>query len=62
MTAASYIFYGIFVIPLLGFLIWLLRQDKRKGWIGLVALAITVIGALLWMYKNNFFEPWTKVN
>ncbi len=56
MTAASLIFYGIFVIPLLGFLIWLLRQDKRKGWIGLIVLAVTVVAALLWMGKNGFFK------
>lgn len=56
MSAASLIFWGIFVLPLLGFLIWVLRQDKRKGWIGLVALAVTVIAAILWMYKNNFFS------
>ena len=55
MSAASLIFWGIFVLPLLGFLIWVLRQDKRKGWIGLVALAVTVIAAILWMYKNGFF-------
>jgi len=55
MSAASLIFWGIFVIPLLGFLIWVMRQDKRKGWIGLLVLAVTVIAAVLWMYKNNFF-------
>ncbi len=56
MSAASLIFWTIFVVPLIGFLIWVLRQDKRKGWIGLIALAITVIAAILWMYKNNFFS------
>ena len=55
MSAPSIIFYAIFVIPLLAFLIWLLKQDKRKGWIGLIALAVTVVGALLWMAKNGFF-------
>ncbi len=55
MSAPSLIFYGIFVIPLIAFLIWVLRQDKRKGWIGLIVLAITVVGAIAWMYKNNFF-------
>ena len=58
MSAPSIIFYAIFVIPLLAFLIWLLKQDKRKGWVGLIVLAVTVIGAILWMYKNNFFEKW----
>jgi hypothetical protein len=55
MSAPSLIFYGIFVLPLIVFLVWLLKQDKRKGWIGLIALAVTLIAAILWMYKNNFF-------
>jgi hypothetical protein len=55
MSAPSLIFWAIFVLPLLAFLIWVLRQDKRKGSIGLVVLATTVIGAILWMYKNGFF-------
>jgi len=56
MSAPSLIFWAIFVLPLIAFLIWLLKQDKRKGWIGLIVLAVTVIGAVLWMYKNNFFD------
>lgn len=58
MSAPSLIFWGIFVLPLIAFLIWVLRQDKRKGWIGLIVLAVTLVAAILWMYKNNFFEKW----
>jgi hypothetical protein len=46
MTAPSLIFWGIFVLPLIAFLIWLVRQDKKQGWIGLIVLAFIIIGAI----------------
>ena len=53
MSAPSLIFWAIFVLPLVAFLIWILRQDKRKGWIGLIVLAITVIGGIVYMYVKT---------
>ncbi|WP_299498069.1 hypothetical protein [Mucilaginibacter sp.] len=53
MTAPSLIFWIIFVLPLVAFLIWLIRQDKRSGWIGLIVLAITVIGAIVYTVIKN---------
>ncbi|MDB5147723.1 MAG: hypothetical protein JWQ57_1743 [Mucilaginibacter sp.] len=53
MNASGYIFYAIFVIPLIAFLVWLIRQDKRKGKIGLVVLAAMVIGVLIYVYLNR---------
>jgi hypothetical protein len=53
MTAPSLIFWIIFVLPLVVFLIWLMRQDKRSGWIGLIVLAVTVIGGIIWMYLKT---------
>ncbi len=50
MSFPSIIFYVVFLIPLTIFLIWLMRQDKRKGVIGLVVLGIIVIGGLAYMY------------
>jgi hypothetical protein len=35
------------------FLVWLMRQDKRKGWIGLVVLAFIVIGGIVYMYLKT---------
>jgi cytochrome c1 len=49
----SLIFWSVFVLPLVAFLIWLMRQDKRKGKTGLIILAITVIGAIVWMYLKT---------
>jgi len=53
MTGPSLIFWIIFVIPLVVFLIWLMRQDKRKGWIGLVVLAVIVVGAVVYTIVKN---------
>jgi len=50
MNIPSLIFWAVFVLPLVVFLIWLMRQDKRKGVTGLIVLAITVIGGIVYMY------------
>lgn len=50
MSVPSLIFWVVFIIPLVAFLIWLMRQDKRKGVTGLVILAIIVIGGIVYMY------------
>lgn len=46
MSAPSVIFFSLFVVPLLGILVWLLRKDRKKGLIGLIVLALLVIGAV----------------
>jgi len=56
MNGASVIFYAVFVIPLVVFLVWLMRQDKRKGKIGLVVLFITVAGVIAYMYFKKMFN------
>jgi cbb3-type cytochrome oxidase subunit 3 len=50
MKFASIVFYLVFLIPMVAFFVWLMRQDKRKGKTGLVVLAIMVIGGIAWMY------------
>jgi uncharacterized membrane protein len=50
MSFPSIIFYLVFVVPFVAFLIWLMRQDKRKGKIGLIVLAVMVIGGIAYMY------------
>lgn len=53
MNAAGYIFYAVFVIPLIAFLVWIMRQDKRKGGIGLVVLSVIVIGVIVYIYVKR---------
>jgi membrane-bound metal-dependent hydrolase YbcI (DUF457 family) len=50
MNTPSLIFWAVFVLPLVAFFIWLMRQDKRKGATGLIVLAVMVIGGILYMY------------
>jgi hypothetical protein len=53
MNIPSLIFWSVFVLPLVAFLIWLMRQDKRKGITGIVVVAIIVIAAIVWMYVKT---------
>jgi 4-amino-4-deoxy-L-arabinose transferase-like glycosyltransferase len=50
MSAASIIFFLVFLIPLTGLLIWVMRQDKRKGKIGLYVLGLIVVAVVWFMY------------
>ena len=50
MSAASIIFFLIFLIPLTGFLIWVMRQDKRKCKTGLYVLGFIVLVGVWFMY------------
>jgi len=61
MNGATYIFWIIFVIPLIAFLIWLVRQDKRKGKIGIAVVLGLVIMVVLYMYFKHMFGPYTPV-
>ncbi|WP_345950370.1 MULTISPECIES: hypothetical protein [unclassified Mucilaginibacter] len=53
MSIPSLIFWLIFVVPLVGLLIWVMRQDKRKGITGLVVLGLTVVIAIVYMYVRT---------
>jgi len=53
MGIASFIFWAIFVLPLVAFLIWLMQQDKKKGVTGLFVLILGVIGAIIYMYART---------
>lgn len=49
-STPSLIFFLIFLVPLVGFLIWLMKEDKRKGKIGLLVLGFMVIAGVMFMY------------
>jgi len=50
MPFASIVFWAVFVVPLVIFLVWLMRQDKKKGITGLVVLGILIVVAVVYMY------------
>jgi uncharacterized membrane protein len=41
----SFMFFGLMLIPLIIFLIYLIKQDKKKNYIGLVVLVIAIFVA-----------------
>ena len=51
MGANSFIFFGLLLIPLIAFLIWLIRQDKKRNYVGLVLLIIGVVIATYTIIK-----------
>ncbi|MGK9119996.1 MULTISPECIES: archaellin/type IV pilin N-terminal domain-containing protein [Sphingobacteriaceae] len=56
MGAPSLFFFGIFAIPLIAFLIWLMRKDKRKGIFGIIVLIILVVFAIAASLKASKSE------
>jgi glucan phosphoethanolaminetransferase (alkaline phosphatase superfamily) len=56
MNYPSIIFWSIFVIPLIGALVWLMRQDKRKGITGILILAIILVGCIIYMKITKQFN------
>ncbi|MBK1441269.1 hypothetical protein JHJ32_14815 [Parapedobacter sp. ISTM3] len=46
MTGTSWFFIVIFAIPLIAFLIWLMKQDRRKGIWGIIIIVILAAGAI----------------
>ncbi|CAM3843646.1 hypothetical protein MUGA111182_12775 [Mucilaginibacter galii] len=53
MSIPSLIFWLIFVVPLVGLLVWIMKQDKRKGITGLIVLAVMVIAGIVYMYVRT---------
>jgi len=42
----SLFFLILIVIPFIGFIIWLLRQDKRKNYLGIIVLMAAILAAI----------------
>lgn len=43
MEANSFIFFGLLLIPLIIFLAWIIKQDKRKNYLGLFFLLLGIV-------------------
>jgi len=56
MNGAGVIFYAVFVVPLIIFLVWIVRQDKRKGVYGLIVIAVLIVGVIVYMYSKKMFS------
>lgn len=43
MSSMSFLFFGLMLIPFVLFLTWLVKQDKKKNYIGLAILAVAIV-------------------
>lgn len=58
MNAASYIFFGLLLIPMVVFLGWLLKKDKERSYLGivvLIAMALIALFAII-KYDSKFMD------
>ena len=53
MNAASYVFFGLLLIPLIVFLGWLIKKDKKKNYLGLLVLVAMAVIALIAILKYD---------
>jgi hypothetical protein len=44
MSATSFIFFGLMLIP---FIVWLIKQDKKRNYLGLAVLLAAIIVAVI---------------
>lgn len=47
MNSMSFLFIGLMLVPYTLFIIWLLRQDKRKNYLALAVLMAAIIAVLI---------------
>jgi len=59
MAANSYIFFGLLVVPLLIFLIWVIRQDRNRSYWGILLLIAGIILAIysIMTLDKKFTQP-----
>ncbi len=58
MQTTSMIFFGMLLIPLIVFLIWVIKQDKKRNYLGLFFLLLGAIIAIYTVIKldENFMK------
>jgi hypothetical protein len=42
MNSMSFLFFGMMLIPFILLLVWMIKQDKNKNYIGLVVLVAAI--------------------
>jgi uncharacterized membrane protein YqjE len=63
MGTMSYIFFGLMLVPLIALLVWIIKQDKKRNYIGLSLLVIGMVIAAYTIIKldKNFMRENTQV-
>ena len=59
MGTNSFIFFGLLLIPLIAFLVWVIRQDKKRNYLGLLLLVIGIVIATYSIVKldKKYLNP-----
>jgi len=59
MGANSFIFFGLLLIPLIVFLVWVIKQDKKRNYVGLLLLVIGIVIATYSIVKldKKYLNP-----
>ncbi|MET3114819.1 putative membrane protein YqjE [Pedobacter sp. CG_S7] len=47
MNSMSFLFIGLMLVPFTIFLIWLMRQDKKKNYLGMAVLLIAILATVI---------------
>ncbi len=47
MNSMSLLFIGLILVPFTIFMIWLMKQDKRKNYLGLAILIAAILAGIL---------------
>jgi uncharacterized membrane protein YqjE len=47
MNSMSLLFIGLMLVPYTAFIVWLLKQDKRKNTLGIIVLMTAILATLL---------------
>ncbi|TDO23333.1 hypothetical protein [Pedobacter duraquae] len=47
MSTMSFVFIGLMLIPFIIFLVWLIKQDKKKNYLGIAVLIAAIIVAVI---------------
>ena len=53
MLGPNIIFFLIFLLPLVVFLVWLMRQDRRKGTVGIIIVSILVVIGVVYTFLTR---------
>lgn len=58
MSTMSLMFFGLMLVPLIVFLFWLIKKDKKRDYIGLLVLILMAILAIITIVKfdSKFME------
>jgi hypothetical protein len=58
MSTMSLMFFGLMLVPLIVFLFWLIKKDRKRDYIGLLVLILMAILAIVTIVKfdSKFME------